>query len=69
MFKNIRNTIEGVKDAFRLFITTQQENTKALQALTVEQKELRTKLEALVADSNYMVTTKMRELQRAGHTH
>jgi hypothetical protein len=30
---------------------------------------LRVKLDALVADSNYLVTAKKRELQRAGHTH
>jgi hypothetical protein len=61
------NPITVVKDAFRLFIVSLQQNTAALLALTSEQKELRTKFDALVADSNYLVTTKKRELQRSGH--
>jgi hypothetical protein len=61
------NPITVVQDAFRLFIVSLQQNTAALLALTSEQKELRTKFDALVADSNYLVTTKKRELQRSGH--
>jgi len=63
------NPITVVKAAFRLFITTMQNNTAALQALASEQKIVREKLDALVADSNYMVTAKKREPQRAGHAH
>ena len=61
------HTIKDVKAAFRLFITTVQGNTAALQTLAAEQRELRTQLEALVVDSNFMVTAKKKEIQRSGH--
>jgi hypothetical protein len=63
------NPITAVKAAFRLFITTQQENTKALQALATEQKELRTKFDELVDHSRFQMRVKNQELTRAGHTH
>ena len=63
------NPITVVKTAFRLFITTMQENTKALQALAVEQKELRTKFDELVDHSRFQVRVKKQELTRAGHNH
>jgi len=69
MFKKLRNTIAEVTNGFWLFITTMQNNTAALRALAAEQKVLREKLDSLVTDSNYLVTAKKRELQRAGHTH
>jgi hypothetical protein len=52
-----------------------QEQTRTIEALRsdvlkasdLHHHELRRKLEALVTDSAFMVTTKKRELQRAGH--
>jgi hypothetical protein len=54
-----------------------QEQTRTIEALRsdvlktndLHHHELRRKLEALVTDSNYLVTEKKRELQRAGHAH
>ena len=52
-----------------------QEQTRTIEALRsdvlktsdLHHHELRRKLEALVTDSNFLVTSKKRELQRAGH--
>jgi len=52
-----------------------QEQTRTIEALRCDvlktsdlhHHELRRKLEALVTDSNFLVTAKKRELQRAGH--
>jgi hypothetical protein len=65
--KQIRSTIADIKDAFRLFIATVQNNTTALQALTAEQKQLRTKFDELVEHSRFQVRVKKQELSRAGH--
>lgn len=61
------NPITVVKTAFRLFITTVQDNTKAVQALAVEQKELRAKFDELVDHSRFQVRVKKAELNRQGH--
>jgi hypothetical protein len=63
------NPITVVRDAFRLFIVTVQQNTAALLALTREQKELRTKFDELLEHSRFQVRVKKQELTRAGHTH
>ena len=52
-----------------------QEQTRTIEALRsdvlktsdLHHYELRRKLETLVTDSNFLVTSKKRELQRAGH--
>ena len=85
MFKKTRlkihTTIEAIKTAFRLFITTVENlrasveantrtievNTGKVDALAAEQKELRTKFDTLTEHSGYLVTEKRRELIRAGH--
>ena len=64
----MKNPITSIKDAFRLFISTVQKNTAAVQALAEEQKILRAKFDALVDDSRFMVRHKKAELQRAGHS-
>lgn len=61
------NPITVIKAAFRLFISTVQDNTKAVQALADEQKELRAKFDELVDHSAFQVRVKRAELQRAGH--
>ena len=73
MFKRTRSNIAA---AFNLFIESIHnlthavaDNTIAVNALREEQKSLKAALESLVADSNFMVSAKKRELQRAGHTH
>jgi hypothetical protein len=53
--------------AFRLFITTVEQNTIAVQALAAEQKELRTKLDTLVEHSAFQVRATKQQLARAGH--
>jgi hypothetical protein len=65
--KQLRSTTADIKAAFRLFITTSQDNTIALRSLAAEQKELRERLDTLVDHSRFQVRVKKAELQRAGH--
>jgi hypothetical protein len=71
MFKKtrlrIRSTIAGIKAAFQLFVATVEKNTSTIEALAAEQKVLREKFDVLVEHSAFIVRTKKRELERAGH--
>jgi hypothetical protein len=79
--KQIHNTIEGLKDAFRLFVVTVQHltlsidnnsatvaaNTATVTANTAANKSLIDKFDILLEHSHFMVKTKKRELERSGH--
>lgn len=62
-------------EAANVLSSSVQEQTRTIETLRsdvlktsdLHHHELRRKLEALVTDSNYMVSTKKRELQRGGH--
>jgi predicted phage-related endonuclease len=67
--KRIRKNIADIKSCFWIFLNTIDMNTKAVQALAVEQKELRSKFDELVDHSRFQVRVKKQELTRAGHAH
>jgi hypothetical protein len=62
-------------EAANVLSSSVQEQTRTIEALRTDvlktsdlhHHELRRKLDALVTDSNFLVTTKRRELQRGGH--
>ena len=65
--KKFRSCIEAIKRAFRLLITTVESLRASVEENTIEQKELRSKLDTLVEHSAFLASAKKRELQRAGH--
>lgn len=76
MLKTLRTTIEGLKNAFKLFVVTLHELKAALETNsatvaknTEAHSQLSKQLATIAENSGYLVRAKRAELSRQGHSH